>query len=59
MSNLSTLEMRESVVNWYNNLSNEKKIELIKEYLKQIDGIKFVDEILTPVYCKLNKIILE
>lgn len=53
MSNLSTLELREKLVFWWENLSDKERVEIFEK------NIPNLDEFLTPIYCKLNKIIME
>jgi hypothetical protein len=55
MTNESILQMRENVVSWYNELTETERLDL----LESLECSSFVDEILTPIYCKLHRIILE
>jgi hypothetical protein len=49
--------MRENVVDWYNGLTDKEKITLLETITGK--GLVFLDDVLTPIYCKLNNIELE
>lgn len=62
MTNDSTLDIRERVAEWYNNLSDKDKVAVLERSLEMSNhyGTCFlVDEVLTPVYCEINNIQME